>query len=370
MGQTIMIAALRESFDRFLGRGDAAITVPIFDGALRPNQILEQAQVVATLEGAEDIATDGSALFVAQGATIVRLDADRRETLLQFDSPITALASTPSGGFAVALAGREVRIVGGPHDGRAWTQAGGVPFGAINALTIAAGERILATDGSQVHPWTHWKHDLMSLGRSGRVMALDAADGSATILRGGLEFAFGACEVGGALWISESWRHRILAIDDVGRAAPLLDRLPMYPSRLYPAAGGGAWLTAFAARTQLVEFVLRERPYRERMMKEIDPECWIAPRLSSGIDFLEATQSAHLKTMGVLKPWAPPRSYGLVVRLGVDGAALYSFHSRVDGANHGIVAAAEIGDFLYCLAKGPGRILRMPKGPGVRGGAR
>src|SRR5450432_3350225 len=253
-----MIAALRESFDRFLGRGDAAITVPIFDGALRPNQALEQAQVVATVKGAEDLATDGSALFVAQGAAIIRLYGERRESLAQFDSPITALASMPGDGFAVALAGREVRLVGGPHDGRAWSEAGGVPFNAINALTCPTGERILATDGSQAHPWTHWKHDLMSLGRSGRVIALNVADGSTTILRDRLEFAFGACEVGGTVWISESWRHRVLSIDGAGGAAPLLDRLPVYPSRLYPAAGGGAWLTAFAARTQLVEFVLRE----------------------------------------------------------------------------------------------------------------
>ena len=42
----------------------------------------------------------------------------------------------------------------------------------------------------------------------------------------------------------------------------MLDRLPVYPSRLAAAAGGGFWLTAFAARTQLVEFVLREPAYR------------------------------------------------------------------------------------------------------------
>jgi hypothetical protein len=33
-------------------------------------------------------------------------------------------------------------------------------------------------------------------------------------------------------------------------------------------------------------------------------------------------QGAHIKTMGVVKPWAPPRSYGLVIRLDANGAAL------------------------------------------------
>ena len=95
------------------------------------------------------------------------------------------------------------------------------------------------------------------------------------------------------------------------------------------------------------------------MMKEIAPEHWIAPRLRSGQSFLEPMQGAHLRTMGVLKPWAPPRSYGLVIRLSPEGTPLYSLHSRVDGINHGIVAAAEIGGFLYMLAKGPGRLIRL-----------
>jgi hypothetical protein len=64
--------------------------------------------------------------------------------------------------------------------------------------------------------------------------------------------------------------------------------------------------------------------------------------------------------MGVVKPWAPPRSYGLVIRLNADGAPLYALHSRVDGVNHGIVAAVELGGALYAIAKGPGRLLRVP----------
>jgi hypothetical protein len=95
------------------------------------------------------------------------------------------------------------------------------------------------------------------------------------------------------------------------------------------------------------------------MMREIAPEHWIAPRLRSGETYLEPMQGAHLRTMGVLKPWAPPRSYGLVIRLSAAGKPLYSLHSRVDGINHGIVAAAESGGFLYLLAKGPGRLLRL-----------
>lgn len=140
----------------------------------------------------------------------------------------------------------------------------------------------------------------------------------------------------------------------------MLDRLPGYPSRISPAANGGFWLSVFAARTQLVEFVLRETAYRKRMMAEVEPQYWIAPTLSSGRTFLEPMQGAHIKTMGILKPWAPPRSYGLVIRLSPEGLPRYSLHSRVDGKNHGIVAAVECGGSLFVLAKGSRRLLQLP----------
>src|SRR5260370_17173572 len=96
------------------------------------------------------------------------------------------------------------------------------------------------------------------------------------------------------------------------------------------------------------------------MMPEIDPEYWIAPKLKSGQSFLEPMQGAHIKTMGVVKPWAPPRSYGLVIRLDADGVPLYAVHSRVDGVNHGVVAAVELDGAPFAIAQGPSRLLPLP----------
>jgi hypothetical protein len=148
-----------------------------------------------------------------------------------------------------------------------------------------------------------------------------------------------------------------------GSTTVVLPHLPAYPSRLSLAAAGGYWLTAFIARSLLVEFVLREPAFRRRMMAEIEPKYWIVPRLRSGQSFKEPLQGAHIKTMGVIKPWAPPRSYGLVIRLNEEGAPLYSLHSRVDGANHGIVSAIEFNSDLIMIAKGPGRVLKLPIAP-------
>jgi len=68
-----MIEAMRQFGDWILGRGEASITIPIFDGALKPNQILEGAKVVAEFEDASDIAADGQGILVADGSRVVRL---------------------------------------------------------------------------------------------------------------------------------------------------------------------------------------------------------------------------------------------------------------------------------------------------------
>ena len=229
---------------------------------------------------------------------------------------------------------------------------------AINALSPGSQGTLIATDGSTARPYRQWVHDLMERNRTGRVLVLDIASSRVRTIASGLSYAFGVCAAGDDLFVSESWRHRVIALSPDGSQRAVLDNLPVYPSRLSPAASGGFWLTAFAARTQLVEFVLRENAYRRRMMAEIEPEYWIAPKLKSGQSFLEPMQGAHIKTMGVVKPWAPPRSYGLVIRLNTSGVPLYALHSRVDGVNHGVVAAVEVDGSLFAIAKGPGRLLR------------
>src|SRR5450755_374253 len=168
-----MIEALRDWKDRLLGRGDASITVPVFDGALKSNNILEEAPVFVALEAPEDLATDGRSLYVADGVAVLCYDvsaagADRSASEVQrFDRPVTALACLPTGGLAVALDGREIRIVGGAHDGRRWDAVGGAKLNAVNAISVAPDGRLLVTDGSLEHPVGNWRHDLMSLGRSG-----------------------------------------------------------------------------------------------------------------------------------------------------------------------------------------------------------
>ncbi|MET4798525.1 hypothetical protein ABIA96_001084 [Bradyrhizobium sp. LB11.1] len=360
MGEAVVIAAVKEFANRFLGRGDATITVPSFDGALKPNQKLESAETLLTCEEPEDLATDGSNLFIADGQRLMCLSGGTASEVRSFERPISALTALPGGGLAVALGGREVRVYAGPSAEQPSVTFADAAFNAINALSLADDNTLIATDGSATCGVDDWARDLLELNRTGRTFKLDPGTKTVTRLAQGLGYAFGACAHGNALLVSESWRHRLVLVAPGASPKVVLGHLPVYPSRLSKASGGGYWLTAFAARTQLVEFVLREPGYRRRMMAEIDPAYWVAPRLRSGRSFKEPMQGAHIKTMGVIKPWAPPRSYGLVIRLDADGQPLYSLHSRVDGINHGVVAAIEMGGDLVLIAKGPGRVLKLP----------
>jgi len=354
-----VIPALEDFFDRVLGRGDAAITVPPFDGPLKPNQLLEQAEVVGEFSEPEDLAVVDGALYLADGPALKRCGAGSAQEVRRFDRPITALCGMPGGRLAVALGGTEIRVLIAAEGADASKAITGGAMHAVNALAAGPDGMLLATDGSASESCAEWGRDLLNRGRSGRLLSINPDTGEIKVRASGLQFAFGAAALGRDVLVSESWRHRLVAIAANGAVRPVLDQLPVYPSRIAPARDGGLWLTAFIARTQLVEFILREGGYRKRMMQEVPAEFWIVPRLKSGTSFREPMQGAHLKTMGVVKPWAPPRSYGLVIRLAADCSPLFSFHSRVDGENHGVVAVAQLNDALYVLAKGPRRLLRL-----------
>jgi hypothetical protein len=136
-----------------------------------------------------------------------------------------------------------------------------------------------------------------------------------------------------------------------GRSEPVLESLPAYPSRLSRDADNAIWLALFAPRSQLVEFVLSETRYRRRMLNEIDPDHWIAPCLRAGHGPQEPTQQGGV---GVLKPWAPTRSYGLAARLNTAYRPVASLHSRANGRRHGVTSCLAISGRLFFCAKGDG----------------
>ena len=363
------MSAVSRLFDRFLGRGDWAVTVPTLDGPLLPNQGLEEAEPFAGLTDADNLVRTEKGMLASSANRLMRFGADgKAEVLQEFPGEITALAHA-RGMTALAIDGKGVVIRGGLHDGREATGDEGGRLSCVTALTFLDSNTLLVANGSASLPASAWRRDLMQKNASGSVWRLDLKSGRLELIRDGLAWPAGIATTGSnRVYVTEAWRHRVLAIDLASKATvPVLEHLPAYPARIAPAFNAGYWLTFYSVRNQLVEFILREEAYRKRMLAEIPEAYWMAPSLSSWRDYREPMQGSQLKQMNVLKPYAVTRSYGLVVHCDQNMKPLSSFHSRADGTVHGTVSACEAGDDLLVASRGGSRVVRVA---GAAGGKR
>ena len=360
LGERRVIGWLRTRIDTFLGQGEAAVTVPPMDGALSPNTRLDRARLAAAVPAPDDLAEGGGTVFFSSGDTVFRLDPESGATapVRRFPAPVTCLAAfgetlavgLAEGGLCILQGGREIAVPS---------------VACATALAFAGPGTLLATQGSARNGSGQWKPDLMQGGASGSVWEVSVADGTARTLASGLAWPNGIAATPAGIVVSESWRHRLIRLDGP-RTVPVLADLPGYPARLAPARDGGWWLSVFAPRSQLVEFVLRERRYCDRMMAEIDPEHWLAPAITPPKSFLEPMMGGALRTHGIVKPWAPTRSYGLLVRLDARFRPVRSFHSRADGTRHGVTAALDLGNRVLVAARGGDAILDLDLDPAAR----
>jgi len=357
-----MMAALRQKIDRFFGRGDASVFVPVMDGALKPNETLDMLEPVFKVEGVDNLISSSGRLMASGGSTLLHLDDSGGPCpIQQFSDPISALAADSSGRIAVGLASGRVAVIE-PDQPQPVAE---ISIPCPTALLFDEGDLWIAS-GSQTNGPEEWQRDLMTLGRSGAIHRWDTrADTTAEIARG-LAWPYGLARMAdGSILVSESWRHRLVRLaPDRRQGRPEetpLSGLPGYPARIVPDGEGGFWLAIFAPRNQLIEFVLRETEYRQRMIASMKPDFWIAPCLRSGSDFREPLQGGGVKQMGVLKPWAPTRSYGLVVHLDRHLEPTASLHSRANGHVHGVTSMALHGrngtQHLWIGAKGDGVVV-------------
>jgi hypothetical protein len=345
----------------WFGRGDVdALSVPPMDGRLKPNNRLDAAEQVLRLPAIDNLAVIDGRLICSSGNTLYRIHPAERDAvpIRSFDGRITAVAASMGGTLAVGVEGCGLEI----GAGETWQSRDlATANGCITAALFRSENELLVTVGSRKHSWTDWKRDLMSHGATGAVLSVDVAGGEASVLREAMAFPYGI-EVAsdGDLIVSESWKHRLVRVSSAGASRSALDELPAYPARLGRAAGGGFWLALFAPRRQLTELILREDDYRTEMMATIPPESWIGPDFSDRADGDQPLQSGSVRQMGIMKPWAPSRSYGLVVRLDEQLRPVDSAHSRADGAMHGIASVVELDGHVYVAARGADTLLRLP----------
>ncbi|TGQ69828.1 hypothetical protein EN829_013360 [Mesorhizobium sp. M00.F.Ca.ET.186.01.1.1] len=338
--------------DVFRGK---AVTIPPLDGAFRPNTRLDDAPAFAGLTEPDNLVADGNRLLASSGNAIYAIAAGSDAAVVEtFPSPITALALSPSGELTVGLESRKLLVAG---------KAVALPaeIRCITALGYADDGTLWLANGSAQHLPSQWAADLMKKGVSGSLWAR-AAGGDFRKVAGDIAFPYGLFPVGGDVLVSESWRHQLVRFSAAGNRTTVLTHLPGYPARLSPAGDGGAWLTLFAPRNRLIEFVLQETHYRQDMIDHVPPAYWIAPALASNRSFLEPLQCGGIRTMGIHKPWSPSRSYGLVVRLDRDMQPQFSLHSRANGTRHGICSVAEKDGELLIASKGGDCVLAIGTG--------
>ncbi len=337
------------ALDNFLGRGEAAVTVPPLDGALRPNRALDEATARHRLDGVDCLAVADGRLLAAAGHGLFALDdSGRWERQRQVESRITCIAAAADG-LAIALASGEILL----GDRRYRAEA------CITAM-VATATTLYVACGSARHD--DWQVDLLRRDASGSLWQIDLATGRAAQLATGLAWPAGlAVDDTGGLVFAEAWKHRLVRLDpaDPARRQVLYADLPGYPGRL-SRSGDHHWLAVFAPRSQLVEFVLREPAFARRMMAEVPQPYWVAPKLRSGRSFYEPLQGGGVKHLGLLKPWAPSLSSGLCIRLDRAFQPVASLHSRADGHSHGVTSVVELQGTVFAAARGDDTVVALP----------
>jgi len=339
--------------------------IPVLDGPLRPNDRLEQATALPTKIAEPDdvLVTPAGDLLVSSGSAILRLRAPSFET-------VEEVARLPGSAGPLAATGDDVlvgvdgigvmRVDPRGASSLVFDAADGDALRCPTAMAVSADGSIFAADGSRRHRAAEWVWDLMEHGCDGRLVRHDPRAGRTAVLASGLAFPAGvAIGAGGeSLAVTQAWSHRLDRFTlDGRRVESLFDNHAGYPGRIHRDPAGGYWLSVFAVRTHLTEFVLGQDDFRREMMRTIDPRWWIRPALKSLDSGLEPLQGGGIRKLGITKPWAPPRAYGLVVRLSEDGEPTESLHSRPGGRHHGAVSARRSADRLFVAAKGADRIL-------------
>lgn len=342
------------------GEIDAA-PIPVMDGALTPNSALDAAVTMGpALAGAEDfcIAPDGSA-FVSAGHNVMSMRLEgggEYHKVAELDGTAGPLLISDDGTIFVGVAGQGLFSLSGGRP---------VPVNrdltCLTSLAWGSDGRILAANGSRDHRPEDWKHDLMTLGHSGSLWDVDPENGTSEMLLDNLAWPGGVtAESDGSFVFTESWGYKLSKFSTaIETSAPKWANMAGFPTRITQLADGGFAFAMFALRTQLLDFVLRQDDFRDEMVRTIDPRFWIGPDYATDGHYLEPLQGGAIKKLGIQKPWAPPRSYGLVICLDSDFKPTKSYHSRVGGRWHGISSVQEHDGRLYALSKGQGQLLRL-----------
>lgn len=336
-------------------------TVPPMDAGLHPNRDLDDAEVLVP-EGAfepDDVVLTGSGgVLFSSGTTVVELRGERARTVADLDGAVGPLVSSGTG-LVAAVDGVGLVSVSSSGSVEELCTERAVPS-CVTDLAVLPDGSILVAVGSREEGASGWARALVHDDRSGQLVRVDGAQ--ARVEATGLGWPAGIdVAADGDVLVSVSLDHRIerRALTALSRAGrPLLANLPGYPGRL-TATDTGWWVAAPYVRNRVTELLLDEPAALAEMTSTIAQDEWFVPRLRRTNPYTDTMQMGQLRVHGVLKPWAPARSYGLAFRLDRPGRIAESAHSRVDGERHGVTGVAAAGGQLVVAARGYRNLLRL-----------
>lgn len=342
--------------------------IPPLDGPMQPNDRLETATNILSALEIDNVCLSGDSILYSCGSNVFeRKISDKRKkpkVVFEAENRVTCLNRRSDGGFAVGVENDGIHLIGGAAKSRRVSEVSGRALSAPSAIVEDKRGRLFIANASSLHGLSEWTADLLTKGSTGFVAAINTDGGSDTIIKDGLAFASGLSfgKDQSELIICESWKNRLIKLPSSGdgKVEPVLENLPGYPARIISRTQGGYWLCFYALRTQLLDFVLNDAQFRNRMIKEIDPAHWLAPSLVRSDHHMVPMQQGAVKKLGVIKPWAPPRSYGLIVELNEEFQPVQSLHSRSDGHRHGTTSIAEEDGAIYATSYGAGEIISFP----------
>lgn len=310
------------------------------EAGLRPDSRLDDAALLTEpgeLEP-ECLAVLGGDVYFGAGDAVHRLEEGASERVVDLGGEVAALASDGSELIASVVGRGLVRI--GTSGTATEISTDARLHSGLTDLCVGEDGRIFGTCGSVARPFDQMIDGLVQGGASGMLLEISA---SVRVLAEGLLWPSGVVSSGqDELLVALAHQHALVAMGTEGRIrSTVQEHLPFYPGRLSRASDRGFWLAVPYVRNRATELILDEPELRAEMMTGIARSEWLVPRLRSETPHTDALQMGQIRMLGVLKPWAPPRSYGLVAHLDADGRFDYSAHSRPDGSNHGVTDVVE-----------------------------
>jgi hypothetical protein len=325
------------------------------EGVLGPNNRLEEARGIRVeVPDALCVGADGR-MFVSAGRSVLYLPkwGQPLQCYVEFERPVTAVASSKSGMLAVGTLGGGLLVCDG--SGRAlsgWKPPAGLTA-AADALFLSENELAVVDHGYKpdepllsVAPWD-------DVGR-GKLLVV-RRDGEPRVLASGLNCPMGVSrDARGELIVTELERARIVDVSGTVRRAGY----PGYLGRLRKAENGYV-MACLSRRDPLIEFLKTELRFVDAMKTTIAPQHWIAPRVNPEFSHDFPIELGATRLFGEIKPWAPSFSYGLVIELSDALMPVGSAHSRANGRRHAISDALVWNSDLVAVSKASGELLNL-----------